>query len=490
MGAMLGERGYFRKAMGLVLAAAVAGGLALQFAPPGVAEAPVPSVGVATQTARAAVEPLPTSQPTESVASPAPIPTEGAAESPGPEPTASVPAGPGPGVPALLTPSPAITTASPAEVPATGSAGPDQTPAADPDPLMVQGYVDWGYVGKPFDAPLVITGGTGPYMATATNVPQGLTFDEANLRFVGTPTTANFAESTVTVRDSSLPQQVVTKSVSVTIWDYQPPVISVASNTGEFQDAIVGLDYTSEFQIYTSGSLPFMLELASGVIPPGLFLTGKTVSGIPTSPGTYAFTVRASDQYSSTDASFSITVRASAPYAVGYVVPPAVLGEPYSAKIASVTGGVGPYSMWWGTPQHMAGSLHWHDPGPDGLIIDGNGFLMGTPTRAGTFSVYVKFRDAGLIEREIFWTTVTVLETRPPAVEQPPAAQPPAAAEAPQTTVLPAGAVEPASSAELAATGLRSGTLNAMLWAAAGALAGGALLAASARRRWRRDNGA
>lgn len=450
MGTMLRNRSLAGKIRGMVLAAALAGALAIQSAPPGIADAetPSPSAGAETQTVPAVVEPVPTSQTTEPAASPTPTQT-------------------------VVVPP-----------------GPDQTPAADADPLAVQGYVDWGYVGKPFDAPLVITGGSGPYTATATNVPPGLTFDEASLRFVGTPTIAGFAESTVTVKDSSSPQQVVTKGVSVTIRDYQPPVISVASYTGEFPDAIVGLDYKSGLRVYTPGSLPYTLEHVSGDLPPGLVFDEKTVSGIPTTPGSYAFTVRASDQYSSTEATFRITVRASAPYAVGYVVPPAVLGEPYSARIASVSGGVGPYQMWWGTPQHMAGSLTWHDPGPDGLLIDGNGVLMGTPTRAGTFSVYVKFRDAGLIEREIFWTTITVLETRPPAAAQPPAAQPPAAGEAPPAAVLPAGAVQSTSDAELAATGLRAGSLHGILWASAGLLAIGTILAAATRRRRRRGKAA
>lgn len=99
-------------------------------------------------------------------------------------------------------------------------------------------------------------------------------------------------------------------------------------------------------------------------------------------------------------------------------------------------------------------------------------------------------RDSDQLKQRIFWTTVTVLATRPPA-ENPPAP----AVPAPPAAVTPAGAEVPASGAELtnadltgvelAATGLESGRLNATLWAAVGLLAAGAALTAinSLRRR-------
>ncbi|MFJ4170168.1 putative Ig domain-containing protein [Paenarthrobacter sp. NPDC089714] len=463
----------------MILAAALAGGLALQLAPPGLAAGePVPGAEVATPTQLPAVEPAPEPVSTEPGTAPLPsstaTPTATATATPEPQPTGTV------SIPAT---EPAI----PEAVVPTGSTnGPDQTLAADPEPLAVQGYVENGFVGKPFDEPLVVSGGTAPYSVTVTDLPPGLAFNEAGLKVTGTPSQAGYYQMTVAVTDSSEPAQTVSRQVSASISEYHPPKIELHTYTGQYPDAVIGLPYEQSIDVFTAGVIPFTTSIVEGQLPPGMSWSNKSASGTPTTVGTYAFTVRATDQFGSSEASFRITVRASAPYAVGYVVPPAVLGEPYSAKIASVTGGVGPYSMWWGTPQHMAGSLHWHDPGPDGLVIDGNGFLNGTPTRAGSFRIYVKFRDAGLVEREIFWTTVTVLETRPPAVEPPPAAQPPAAGEVPPTTVLPAGAVEPASSAELAATGLQSGTLNAMLWAAGGLLTFGTLIAVAAHQSRRR----
>ncbi|WP_347109993.1 Ig domain-containing protein [Paenarthrobacter sp. S56] len=471
MGAMQRERGFAGKAWGMILAAALAGGLALQLAPPGVAaDEPTPGAGITAPTQFPAVEPAPETATTTAPTAPLPAPTATATVTPGPQPTGAVPA-------------PVTEPAIPVAAVPTGPAGePDQTPAAAPEPLAVQGYVESGFVGKPFDEPIVISGGIAPYSVTVTDLPAGLTFNEASLRVTGTPSQAGNHQLTVEVTDSSEPAQTLSRQVAADITEYEPPRIELHTYTGQYPDAIVGLPYGQSIDVYTAAALPFTTSIVEGQLPPGLAWSNKSASGIPTTPGTYAFTVRASDQYGSSDASFSITVRASAPSAVGYVVPSAVLGEPYSAKIASVTGGVGPYEMWWGTPQHMAGSLTWHDPGPDGLTIDGNGFLNGTPTRAGTFSVYVKFRDAGLVEREIFWTTITVLETRPPAAQQPPAAQPPAAGEEPPATVLPAGEVQSTSDAELAATGLQTGTLTAHVWTAGGLLVSGVLIAVASHR--------
>ncbi|MGR0158709.1 putative Ig domain-containing protein [Paenarthrobacter nitroguajacolicus] len=477
MSAMAGRRNYVAKSLRFLLVALVAGafagGAALQNAPTGAAaDVPVPSTeptATASPTPTASASPGPTASPTPTTVQPITVQPAPVVE-PTPEQSASV------------------TTSAPK--PSAEAA------AAEAEPLEVKGYVAGdGFVGKTLDAPLLISGGTAPYSATATQLPPGVTFDATNLRFVGTPTEEGYFHALVEVSDSSIPQQTASKDVSVTIREYYPPIVELFSYTGEFPDAVVGAEYNTGFNINTPGSFPYTLSLAAGELPAGLTLGHRELSGTPTAAGTYRFTVRAADAYTFTDRDFSITVRATAPLGIGYIVPPAVLGEPYSAKIASVTGGVAPYEFWWSTPRHSAGSLWWSDPGPEGLRIDHNGVLNGIPTSAGTFSVRVSFRDAGLVEREIFWTTVTVLATRPPVVEQPPAENPPAAPEAPvaaapPASVTPAGSLASTTGTKLAATGLPSGSLNAILWLAAGLLVTGAALSAYLRRRPRGRSGA
>src|SRR5207249_398076 len=43
------------------------------------------------------------------------------------------------------------------------------------------------------------------------------------------------------------------------------------------------------------GVAPFTWAVTSGALPPGLSLAGSTISGTPTTAGTYTFTLRATD---------------------------------------------------------------------------------------------------------------------------------------------------------------------------------------------------
>jgi hypothetical protein len=464
MRASVGERGIAGKAARMVLAGALASALALQFAPPGIADAE-PSV--------------PPSEPATTASA-----TPAASASPSASPTPAASASASPAASATPSASPAATQPPAVEPPVTE---PLATVAAV-DPLAVRSYVDRGYLTKAYDAPLVISGGTAPYTVTVSNVPPGLTFDPASLRFTGIPTQEGYFRMPVTVMDSSEPAQSLAQEVAIDFYNYAAPQFRTVTRTEKFTDGVVGAWYSEGIGVTTSGAQEFSTSLVSGALPPGMSWGQNAASGTPTAAGTYRFTLRATDLFESTDAEFTLTVRASAPQSTGFAVPPAVLGEQYSAKIASVTGGMAPYRFWWATPRHMAGSLWWHDPGPDGLTIDANGVLQGTPTRAGTFQIWVYFSDSGLYNQGIFTTVVTVLETRPPVVEQPPAAvNPPAAVDTPvpPAPVTPAGTLASTSGVELAATGLQSGSLHIIVWSIVGLLSLGAALTAAGRRRFR-----
>lgn len=168
---------------------------------------------------------------------------------------------------------------------------------------------------------------------------------------MGTPTHAGYFELHVNVSDSSSPTQDASKDVALSTYAYTPPVIQFRGPWSEtFLDAIEGVPCSSGPQIYTAGSLQHTTSVVSGQLPPGLSLNAYGhVTGTPTASGKFVFTFRASDQYGHTDAVESIAVRSAAPEAVGFAVPAAVKGEPYSAKIASVTEGKAPYRFWWST---------------------------------------------------------------------------------------------------------------------------------------------
>ena len=75
----------------------------------------------------------------------------------------------------------------------------------------------------------------------------------------------------------------------------------------------VALSYTHTFPA-GSGDPPYTFSIASGTLPPGLSLNASTgiVSGIPTSAGTFAFTIEVTDSLFSTAlAACSISIASS-----------------------------------------------------------------------------------------------------------------------------------------------------------------------------------
>ena len=93
---------------------------------------------------------------------------------------------------------------------------------------------------------------------------------------------------TVEVTDSAA--QTDTQALSI---DARAPLqITTTSLPG----GTAGQAYSASVQA-SGGKTPYSWSLAAGSLPPGLALSGTTgaVTGTPTSPGTYAFTVRADD---------------------------------------------------------------------------------------------------------------------------------------------------------------------------------------------------
>src|SRR5690606_2169900 len=74
-----------------------------------------------------------------------------------------------------------------------------------------------------------------------------------------------------------------------------PPIVPVQL-IGTAQSALEDLAYSVQFSGY-GGMLPYTFSVSSGSLPPGLLLDSSTgvLSGTPTTPGTYTFTIRVTD---------------------------------------------------------------------------------------------------------------------------------------------------------------------------------------------------
>jgi len=134
------------------------------------------------------------------------------------------------------------------------------------------------------------------------------------------------------------------------------------------------------------GSGPHSVVITLGSLPPNLQIDPVTgaITGTPVTPGTYTFTVQATDQGSNV---------VSAPYTITIVVPVVldlasvpngVFGVAYSQQITAA-GGTGSYGF---TTDPL--SL------PGGLSLAANGLLSGTPNQLGNFAFTVTATDTSL----------------------------------------------------------------------------------------------
>ncbi|WLT32567.1 putative Ig domain-containing protein [Geothrix sp. PMB-07] len=208
-------------------------------------------------------------------------------------------------------------------------------------------------------------------------LPAGLTLGADGI-ITGTPTTPGVYPLTVTATNGT---RTASASVSYTVTpagslglSYVTPKTftagaAIATQAGTLVNAVPGL--ASTFAI-TGGSLPTGLSLSSS--------TGE-ITGTPTAPGVYAFTIGATQGARSASASASYTVLPAASLSLGYTTPQTfVVGTTIATQLptlASDTPGVSTtYAL-------TSGAL------PAGLTLNADGTITGKPTTTGvsTFTV-------------------------------------------------------------------------------------------------------
>ena len=138
----------------------------------------------------------------------------------------------------------------------------------------------------------------------------------------------------------------------------------------------------------TGGTPTYTFDVVSGSLPPGLSLslTGA-LTGVPTTAGSFTFTVRATDA----NQCFGSRVYTIDINAVGCptitlspaTLPAATAGTPYGPVTITASGGTAPYTF-----AVSAGSL------PPGLTLSTGGVISGTPTQSGSFTVTITATDA------------------------------------------------------------------------------------------------
>jgi len=153
-----------------------------------------------------------------------------------------------------------------------------------------------------------------------------------------------------------------------------PPQITTTSLPG----GVVGTSYNQTLTV--NGDTPITWSLASGNLPNGLTISsGGTISGTPTTGGTFNFSVKATNSAGSDTKSFSIiiTTTAVAPTITTNTLPNGMTSTPYSAQLTA--SGTAPIT--WSL---TSGNL------PNGLTLSTGGTISGTPTTSGTFNFTVR----------------------------------------------------------------------------------------------------
>ncbi len=158
-------------------------------------------------------------------------------------------------------------------------------------------------VGDSYLYTFAAVSGTPPYSWSIDGaVPTWLSINAATGEATGVPDAVGTYTYDVELTDSEPTTAKVTVTTIVTE--------TLRITTESLPDAFLNTAYSSGISI-DGGASPYTFTVDSGILPPGLMLSASgTIEGVPTSTGTYTFSLTVTDNFGSTDAkSLSVPVR-------------------------------------------------------------------------------------------------------------------------------------------------------------------------------------
>ena len=290
------------------------------------------------------------------------------------------------------------------------------------DPFFENTSLAPGQVGMPYSfsvgelngaAPLVFTQDVGTYL------PPGVGFS-ANGVLSGTPTAAGNFILYFHVTDAN--GNVRHSSTSMSIYPANKTIgVNVQAGSGTYlPSATVQLPYALSLNQLLStgyGTAPITWSLYSGTLPPGILIvpgsgtTSATLSGTPTTAGTYNFSLLATDANGNQATVYNLLqiVSALGLSPAGGSLPPAIAGIAYQTSFVASGG----------TPTYTYSLLFGFSDIPPGLSLSPSGVLSGTPTTAGPFVLYVAATDSAPTSNtfvQIYYLNVSPVGTSMPAL--------------------------------------------------------------------------
>ncbi len=163
--------------------------------------------------------------------------------------------------------------------------------------------------------------------------------------------------------------------------------------TASLPRAVLGFSYLALLEA-TGGDGSFAYQVVDGELPPGITLEMGALSGVAEASGTFPVTLEVSSDGRSVERSFQLEVAAvdEELLVVTDELPVGRLRSVYEQQLIA-TGGEPPY-VWSSVG----------DPPPDGLSLDADGRLAGTPAQVGVFPVRfrVEERTGSALEVDLF----------------------------------------------------------------------------------------
>ncbi|WP_336296280.1 autotransporter domain-containing protein [Cronobacter dublinensis] len=164
--------------------------------------------------------------------------------------------------------------------------------------------------GSAWSQTLSATGGSAPYTWTAHGLPAGISLNPATGALSGTPTTAGSFTFSVTVKEAG--NVSATASYTLVVGAVTPGVtLAVTPAAGALPAATTGSAWSQTFAV-SGGTAPYRWQL-SGALPAGLTFSDGSLKGTPTTAGSSAFTLTATDANGvAVQAAYTLQIKAAA----------------------------------------------------------------------------------------------------------------------------------------------------------------------------------
>lgn len=240
-----------------------------------------------------------------------------------------------------------------------------------------------GVEGAAYQAQLVASGGDGEHTWSVAEgaLPEGLTLDPDG-SIHGTPAAVEVSGFTVQVASGD--GQSAVAELALAVW------APLALVTDALPQGQVNVAYETTLEA-EGGDGTHTWSVHEGALPGGLTLDGGTgvISGTPDAPASEDLVLRVTSGDGQTaDVALTLSITEGPPSILTTSLPDGELDVAYAADLEA-EGGDGAYA--WSL---VDGSL------PDGLALDGDGTISGTPSAVGTFTFTVGVSSAGQTDEQ------------------------------------------------------------------------------------------